>query len=168
MPGLMLNSDYTDRLQALLGGSHKEKPFGILWRGFTTTTDKTELFIDGLSGYVLRPPASSVTRVQVIQGFGYDMTAGGLEGSTPENFTCTIVADADGVLTVTDAGNTLFEMIKATAADGLDYAQLNVTAADGNDVNWGVWANVACIPATWDAFRIGSPGQGPLNQFGIS
>lgn len=133
---LLIQATPTEKLthRAAVG----KEPIRVVYRGSTTSTTKTEIFINGISGYRFQPPANSVgyfTKTAICYNNTDDAAGTGTPEVSTGNFTR---LGTDGVnMSVTEAATHIAVDIEAD--DTNDYITVSVTGADAtDDLRWEV------------------------------
>lgn len=128
-------------------------PINATFRGTTTSTDVTELFIDAISNYRIQPPEQSLGSI-VVQCMGYNATDDTAIAATETRATFSRLGATMTVTQNTDVTNVYNDaQCTITADDTNEYVKVNVTAADTDETRWVVYATIYCqaeenIPAT--------------------
>lgn len=145
MTTLAIQGSDTNKLTQLL--ATQERSISVVYRGTTTTTDVTELFINGISGYRIQPPAQSTGIVEV-QVLGYNTTDDAAATTVANSSTKAFfsrLGTTTAVTQVTDVTNVFNDAIcTVTADDTNEYVKINVTAADTDTYDWKVFVTIYC------------------------
>ena len=132
--------------QALEQGYLPHEP--IIFRGITNSTDKTELFINGIEGQRLLMPPNCVGRLSK-SCIGYNKTDGAASTGNGEQGGATFSSFKNattGVITktATQDGTHVVADIEAGASDQDQIFSVFVTAGDADENLWEVYVNIQC------------------------
>lgn len=142
---LYVDNTPTEKLTKLMAVAQKK--IELCYKGTTTTTDATELFVQGLDGYRIQPPLQS-TGVVECRVLGYNVTDDTAAAAVTSYKTVAFfsrLSTTTAVTQVTDVTNVYNDAIcTVTADDTNEYVKINVTAADTDTYLWKVFVDVYC------------------------
>lgn len=143
MTSFVVQGDRTAQLEKY--AAIAPRPLTVVYRGTTESTNKTELFINSVDGYVFRPPVQSAGHVEAVC-VGYNKTDDTAVAATK---TVAVFSRLGATMTVTqgtDVSNVYDDArCQIEADDTDDHVVVSVTAADADTTNWKVFFTIYCL-----------------------
>lgn len=143
MTSFLIQSDPTGQLEK--NAAIAQRPLTVVYRGTTSSTNKTELYINAVDGYVFQPPAESGGYIEAVC-VGYNETDDTVVAATKTVATFSRLSTTMTVTQGTDVSDVYDDArCQIEADDTNDHVVVSVTAADTDTTNWKVFATIYCL-----------------------
>ena len=140
MTQLAIQGSNTQKLTEIM--SIQNTPIQATYRGETSSTNVTELFINGFQDYRIQPPEQSHGSI-VVQCLGYNTIDDTVIAATETRAIFSRLGATTAVTQNTDVTNVYNDArCTITADDATDTVRVNVTAPDADVTRWIVYAMI--------------------------